>query len=874
MAVTERVCAICNKEIEEGSAPVVCVRCHALYHQKCWQSVERCVVYGCNEPKEAYGLLSVGHAETECPDCHEKNPSSAQLCLHCGKKLGSEIKRQVFVSNAKWRATTDQELIEGLSNHWDSGIRHLYGGDIEHWFAAHGHADWAAKAAEIRKNSQQRSVGLETFLEYTGLIEPPKLVLTPPRLILESSSNLVETVIDITNGGRGYLFGTIKVDVAWITLSEEEFFGNRSRIELTVNMEEMPSGSSTAYLCVQGNGGQAQVEVKATRIGVENALLAFENGDIPKARALCRRMLDAQMVSADVALVLAACCITEGNQGGVVSALSKVTGGCVHVGDTIISMVYDWLKSEGAKVAGLDHLAILECMVPLSDGELEKNIKAEMARLALERVDSLRVSAGAGTSLWQDHASAKDSVNELLTMAVELDPSVALDAHKMRKSYSGAVRKSNIQKVVWYLVLLLVLGGVGYGLRAVSSNSEDVEFKPIREAMEQKDYNEALLQVRILCDNSPEETRYFKYYLDVLYARAQDEIAGKKWGSVRASIDKMIALTSDHFALNGTAADMVCKLAALAEKSGCPTEARVYYELAAQLDANNTDANINRARLAASTDTFWKVYLVADGNLGRSVCDDCAHDEALQGDIGTLESLGVTTHTGQMQVVLCDVNGDGQSELFVCGNDVKEAPASKGKGKAKVKTPDKPELGPGLCEVYDIQGNSLVRSFQQKGAYNHLLFVQAHDFSGTGRSGVAVGWGDDPSGSTRKTVLYACKDGRYISEEVPGSGFVEFADYDGDGRVEVWVASSPSGGAYQEGVAVYSPLVWKETGFIKATGNFDDYYKRCIEDWQREIKEYQQAKSGATDHYVRERQQAIATVAGRLHSNKGSAEEN
>ena len=865
MAITERVCAICNKEIEEGVAPVVCVRCHTLYHQKCWQGVERCVVYGCNEPKEAYGLVNAEQSEVECPDCHEKNPSSAQLCLHCGKALGAEVKRKVFVSNAKWRATTDQEIIEGLSSHWDSGIRHLYGGDVEHWFASHGHPDWAAKAAEIRRTCKQRSVGLETFLGFTGLVETPKLTLTPPRLILESSSSLVETVIDITNGGRGYLFGTIKADVPWIKLSEEEFFGNRNRIEITVNMEEIPNGEATAHLCVEGNGGQEKVEIKATRIGVENALFAFESGDIAKARVLCRRLIDTQMVSADVALVLAACCITEGNTGGVASALSKVTGGCVHVGDTIISMVYDWLQNEGQKMAGLDHLAILECMVPLAEGDLETKIKAAMARLALERVEAFRSSAGTGTSLWQDNVSASKSVNELLAMAVELDPSVAMEAHNMRKQYSGTVRKSSIQKALWYLVLLLVLGGVGYGMWAVSSNSEDREFRPVKEALSLKNYNEAIRQVRILCDNNPEETRYFKYYLDVVFARAQDEIAAKKWDAVRNSIDRMASITSEHFALSGTAAGLVCKLADSAEKAGCATEARVYYEMAAEFDANNTEANINRARLASSTDLFWKVYLVANGELGRSVCDDCAHNESLQSGIDTLESLGLQAYSGQMQLVFCDMNGDGQRELVVCGNDSKPSIA---KGKSRDRGLSRPEYGRGHCDIYELKDGRLVRSFKDESIYNHLITAQSGDLSGTGRSDVAVCWGGDSAGLTRKAKVYACKDGKFVGEEVPGSGFVDYADYDEDGRVEVWVASSPSGGAYKNGVAVYSPFIWTEPGFVKATGNYDVYYKRCIEDWQREIKEYQQAKSGGSDPYIREREQAIATVARRLQSSK------
>ncbi|MBQ7568567.1 hypothetical protein IJT17_07165, partial [bacterium] len=801
--MAERICAFCNKVIEEGTAPVVCVRCHGLYHQECWQGLDRCAIYGCNEPKESYGLVDTSVTEMTCASCQQKNPRSVQQCLHCGAEVGAPIDRKVFVSFAGWRATTDEELVQCLNKHWDSGIRHLYTGDLEQWFGCHGHKDWAEKAKEIRLNNKQRSIGLETFLQSTGLVEQPTISINPPRLLLESSASAVETVIDITNEGRGYLFGTVKADVPWITCNEEEFSGNRNRIELRIDMEKLPTGTTEGSVTVSGAGKKIKVEIKATRIGIDNALAAFNAGDINKAKMLSRRLADSQSVAADTAMLLCACYLAEDNTSGAASILGKLTGACVKADNKVLESVYDWYKREGQSQGGLDHFAILEAMVPTAKGELAGKVKGDLAKLALEKVSDLTSSVDTGANLWQDSGDVKQSVNELLAMAVDLDPGVGSDADSLRRQYGDRVRRKGFTKVLLYLLVFALLGGAGYGLWWVARMEANKEMRPIEQALHAKNYTEALREAKVLCDNHPDEAKYFESYLKVLAARAQDEAVAKNWEAVNSTVNQMRGVVSEHFGLSKKVSVMVCAIAKAVEEAGLPTEARVHYQTASQLDPNNTDAAMSSARLSSATDLFWKVYSIANGELGHRVCDNCAAMETIKNDIAVLESLGVKCHTGQMQVMLRDLNGDGIRSLVVCGNDFDASQPL-------------PSNTKGYVDVYDFSGAGLSKVYSDTVDYPWLLYLRAYDFSGQKRNDIAMAWAKDRVGKQKTVVLLAKKDGKFVSEAVPGSGTVEFADHDIDWRIEIWIPTDGSGNTSAKGGLIASPFVWMEPGFIGA----------------------------------------------------------
>ncbi len=857
MALTERICAICNKEIEGGDAPVVCVRCHSLYHKECWDTVDRCVVYGCNENKESYGLVDTNDAEITCESCHAKNPRSVQFCLHCGQAVGTEIERQIFVSAAGWRATTPEELITKLSQHWESGIRHLYGGDVEHWLKAHGHQDWADKATEVRKNQKQRSIGLETFIQGTGVLEKPVISVNPKRLIVEGSAHVIETVLDVNNGGRGYLFGRIKANVPWVKLSQDEFVGNYNRIEITVQMEQIPEESASGLITLSGVGDTVEVEIKATRIGVETALKSFNAGDITKTRALCRRLADAQAVTADVATLLAACYISENNDSGAASVLGKLTGACSKVDNDIIKQVYTWMHGESSFADSFDRFPVLEAFVSTADGELASQIKAELAKLALEKVADLGSSVSTGSNLWKGGEDISQNVNELLQMAVELDPSVSQDASQMRKHFSGDVRKGHAGKYAWNFVVLLLLVGIGSGLWWGWRSQQGSEFRPIAKALQSKDFAAAEREVRILCDNDPDEATYYKYYFQVLEARAQDEIAQKNWAGLQQTLNQISGIVNEHFTMGSAAATVMANIAKALEDAGNLETARICYELASQYNSQDTQVQVAKARLAAQTDTFWKVYELSMGELGTSVCSSTSTNEALKPALALLDSLGVTAHDEQLMLAMCDIDGDGSRELVVCGSD-KEGPA---------------KILAGKVSVYKVAGNTLNKLYEEKISDSpFLLDIKPFNFSGTEREDVAITWTDRVDHNKRSVMLLADKDGNFVSERVPGVGVVEFADHNGDKRTEVWVAESPvKGGDPLKGVHIFAPMLWTEPGFINASGNFDKHYNVCIEDLERELKSNPYVKGGDEYlNYEQERQQALNVLRSRLTGNQSA----
>ena len=848
MALTERVCAFCNNAIDEGVTPVVCVRCHAIYHRECWSELERCSVYGCNESKDSFGVLESESAVKNCSVCSLQNPRSAQLCLQCGTEFGSSLARKVFVSVDGWRAVSDQEMIDGLSRHWESGVRHLYNGDVEHWFKQRCRKEWAVKAAEIRRTVKQRSIGLETFLQFTGLAAQPVVSINPPHVFLESSASIVETIIDIVNEGRGYLFGVIKVNDPWIVCSETDFAGNRTRLELKILMNQLPSGVSCGSLTVSCAGTDIVVPVEATRIGIENALQAYSEGNFAKARAIGRRLADPASVSADIAVLLCACYVNEGNTNGAVSIINKLGGSCEKVGGKVLSDAFEWYHREGQFLQKKDRFTVLEAMLPAADSTLQERIKKDLAKAALEQVADLGASLDAEENLWMRSSEINKTVNYLLKKAVSLDPDIEEQAHSIRSQYRYRMRKSGAYRAVMYLLALVLLIGLGYGLWRVNNANRENEFIPIAAAMKAKDFDKATKEVRMLCDNHPEVTRYADYYHRVIAARAEEEIASGKWMAVNHSVTQLHVLASGHFSLKKSIAASICNIAKDLEKAGLLQDARMHYQTALQLNPLNVSAKKGVAGIAAETDVFWQICGVRNGELGRRVCENCGVSEALREDLEILDSLGVKCYKGQMQVKLSDLSGTNKRHLIVCGNDLTEYEQN-------------PADAKGHLDVYAFENDHLQPVYSAAVDEPRLLYVREYDLSGQVRRDLAVAWSDSASGKEKKIMLVALKDGKFIQEMVPGNGLVEFADRDANKRIEIWTPITANSGEKAKALAIFHPIVWLEPGFCNAKGNFDKYYQHCLDNLQQELADnpYTQGSQAYND-YAAERLEAVKQV--------------
>ena len=419
MSLSERVCPVCGKPFakqnEDGSSGnalgcTLCGQCGYLYHDECWDKIERCAVFGCRctHSESVSKTLSLP-TTVKCQACGNDNPYKASLCSKCGKPLEARFVGKIFSSNSvkHWQASTDKELILKADKDWNSSVRCLYNGDFEYWLENNGYEELAQKAKEARQANRQRSVGLEVFLESSGYVSKPILNLSTNSLTVECADDEVDTIINISNVGRGYLYGTLRADVDWIIAQPQEFASNNQRIMLTLDMTALGGNSGEGKIVFKTSGGESTVTVKASRIAVSTAISLYRDGNYLKARALGRKLLDNRVSIADASVLCAACCLHEENYIGAVSDLRRLSGKCKTLPGDIASQVYAWLKDDPAQAVTLEKGAIYEAIAEVADEELKKDLRKDLARVIIDRA-SMSVDSGSGSaSLWN---SGKEAV--------------------------------------------------------------------------------------------------------------------------------------------------------------------------------------------------------------------------------------------------------------------------------------------------------------------------------------------------------------------------------------------------------------------------------------------------------------------------------
>jgi len=312
MAENSRLCPVCAKPLEGQAKRATCLRCQNLYHPECWEGLTRCLAFGCvGTPEEALQDLDNPVPAKPCRVCNFENPAGAALCLSCGADLFESPPRPIFASLAGWQAVSPEALVLELDRHWENAVHHLYNGDLEAWFSEKGRQELAEAARTARRTHDQHSVGLESFLLASNLVEPPRIEVAPPNLDLEGPGPTLTSALEIRNLGRGYLSGILLPQVPWLTLEPSEFAGNRTRIAVTADLATLPEGSIPGAIRIQTPAQCMEVQVTARRISIAGVLALYREGQTSKARTLCRKLIDAQAAHADPAVLLAACYLKE-----------------------------------------------------------------------------------------------------------------------------------------------------------------------------------------------------------------------------------------------------------------------------------------------------------------------------------------------------------------------------------------------------------------------------------------------------------------------------------------------------------------------------------------------------------------------------------
>ena len=163
-------------------------------------------------------------------------------------------------------ANNIDELAQKAEQHWDDGTYHLTQGHFEPWLRAQNRHDLATIAEGIRTRGGDASAGLEELLRALNpQLQPPVLAISATLLDfgVVTKGETREQDFQITNRGRGYLYGTLKSNVPWLTLSASSVACKNNQtqtIKLKLDTRPMKEGAhARPVMEIDTNGGRQSV---------------------------------------------------------------------------------------------------------------------------------------------------------------------------------------------------------------------------------------------------------------------------------------------------------------------------------------------------------------------------------------------------------------------------------------------------------------------------------------------------------------------------------------------------------------------------------------------------------------------------------------
>lgn len=224
-----------------------------------------------SEMKKA--LLNAGVVSARvCPSCGRIYRGGKNLCQRCGgptNPLGAAVNAP-FVFRSGEKASTLQEFIQACYQHWDDAIWHLYNGDFEPWLNSIQEGALAEGAANIRRQVENRNLGLNQFLMNSPFARPPKMELSHRKIdfISVKPGTQKRMVLTIHNPGHGYLQGELQADNQYLSADNYVFscFSGESKyitLTLLINQYLYPKTIKT-NICLQTNIGEKIIPVTIT----------------------------------------------------------------------------------------------------------------------------------------------------------------------------------------------------------------------------------------------------------------------------------------------------------------------------------------------------------------------------------------------------------------------------------------------------------------------------------------------------------------------------------------------------------------------------------------------------------------------------------
>ncbi|MBI2921227.1 MAG: serine/threonine protein kinase [Planctomycetes bacterium] len=162
---------------------------------------------------------------------------------------------------------TVQELVAAADANWEDAKHHLYNRDFESWLRRVGEKELSRRAMDFRESLPDRNMGLEAFLQATGLVAAPRLELDVERLDFDQIPRGLsrKSRVFVNNLGRGWLTGAASSSAPWLRVLSPAFQGDDVPVDVVVDTEHLPAGQvHEARLTFSSNGGSKSVAVKAS----------------------------------------------------------------------------------------------------------------------------------------------------------------------------------------------------------------------------------------------------------------------------------------------------------------------------------------------------------------------------------------------------------------------------------------------------------------------------------------------------------------------------------------------------------------------------------------------------------------------------------